>query len=115
MVEGIVTTFVVLAIFAVVALLLTLYVWRCDPDQFALQIAAVRARRKGRHASTPRSLSSVSSRRGKPPTRRLGGLRGVVRRPAAAADTMPPVIASGKSASARLEYWFEIGRHRRAP
>jgi hypothetical protein len=114
MVEGIVTTFVVLAIFAVVALLLTLYVWRCDPDEFALRIAGLRARRKGRQASTSRFLSAVLPVRGQPRTRRVGGLRGVVRRPAAAAETMP-VIASGKSASARLEYWFEIGRHRRAP
>jgi hypothetical protein len=98
MVEGIVTGFVVLAVFAVVASLLTLYVWRCDPYQFARWRAALRARREGQDASIPQSADSGSEGRA-----------------AAPAATMPPGVTSGKSASARLQYWHQIERYRGAP
>ncbi len=53
MIGEIVAVFVVLAIFAVVALLLGLYVWRVDPQRFAMQMEALRARRERRDGSTP--------------------------------------------------------------
>ena len=53
MVNGIVTVFVVLAIFSVVASLLTLYVWRADPYQFAIW----KAGRPGRVDAAIRELS----------------------------------------------------------
>ena len=116
MVDGIVTAFVVVAIFAVVALLLGLYVWRVDPHQVAVWRAALRAKREGRAASTPRSASSARPNARKLRVRRFGGLRrGLVSGPAARI-TMPPATTSGNSAAARLQFWLEIERDsRRAP
>ena len=62
MVDGIVTAFVVLAIFAVVALLLGLYVWRVDPHQVAVWRAALRAKREGRDAPSIITARSASFR-----------------------------------------------------
>jgi hypothetical protein len=110
MVNGIVTVFVVLAIFAVVASLLTLYVWRADPYQFAIWTAALRARREGRDVSTPQSASSAWPGARKPRARSFGGLRrGVVSGPAAPVATTPPITTPGKSAAARLQFWLEPG------
>jgi len=107
MVNGIVTVFVVLAIFSVVASLLTLYVWRADPYQFAIWTAALRARREGRDVSTPQSASSAWPGVRKLLAKSFGGLRrGVVSEPAAPVATLP-VTTSGKSAAARLEFWLE--------
>src|SRR5439155_12464965 len=75
MVDGIVTAFVVLAIFAVVALLLGLYVWRVDPHQVAVWRAALRAKREGRAASTPHSASPAGPNSRKLRVRSFGGLR----------------------------------------
>jgi hypothetical protein len=95
MIDAIVTVFVVLAIFALVASLLAVYVWRVDPHQFAAWKTALRSKGEGRKASAPR----------------FGGLRiEVVNRPAPPVATMPPVRAAGKSAAARLEYWVEEGQ-----
>jgi hypothetical protein len=114
MVDGIVSVFVVLAIFAVVASLLTLYVWRADPQQFTMWRAVLRSRREGREASTPQSAGLASR---KLRARSFGNLRrGVVSEPVPPVATMPPVTTSGKSAAAQLEYWVEIGRYpRRTP
>jgi hypothetical protein len=95
MIDAIVTVFVVLAIFALVASLLAVYVWRVDPHQFAAWKTALRSKGEGRKASAPR----------------FGGLRiEVVNRPAPPVATMPPVPPAGKSAAARLEYWVEEGQ-----
>jgi len=100
MIDAIVTVLVVLAIFALVASLLAVYVWRVDPHQFTMWKAAVRPKGEvpkdeGRKAWAPR----------------FGGLRiEVVSRPTPPVATVPPVPASGKSAAARLEYWVEEGQ-----
>jgi len=99
MVDWIVTVFVVLAVFGVVASLLTLYVWRADSHQLAVWTAALLSKREGRDASTPQSAHA-----GGPGT------------PVPPVATMTPITTSGKSAAARLQYWLEIGRStRRAP
>ena len=117
MVDGIVTFFVVFAVFAVVASLLTLYVWRADPHQFAMWRAALWAKRKDRDASTPQSDSAAWPGTRKLRARSFGGLRsGVVSEPVAPGAAMPPVTTSDKSAAARLQYWLDLGRYsRRAP
>ena len=47
MLGGIVAVFVVFMIFALVASLFSLYVWRVDPYQFASWRAALRPKREG--------------------------------------------------------------------
>lgn len=114
MLDWIVTVFVVLAVFAVVASLLTLYVWCADSQQFAVWRAALVSKREGPDAPTPRSAwPSARKLRAKS----FGGLRSdVVNEPVPPIEAMPPVTTSGKSAAARLQYWLEIGRYcRRAP
>ena len=121
MVDGIVTVFVtvfvVLVVFAVLASLLILSVWRADPYHFALWTAALRSRREGRDASTPQSVGSAWPGARKLRPRSFGGFRsGVVSESVLPVATMPPVTISGKSAAARLQYWLEMGRQsRRAP
>jgi hypothetical protein len=111
MLEGIVTTLVVFAIFGVVVLLLTVYVWRADPQQFAMWRAALRTRREGRDASTPESVGSARSGTWKLRARTFRGVRSeVVSEPVA---PLPPVTTSGKSAAARLQYWLELGSESR--
>lgn len=111
MVDWIVTVFVVLAVFAVVASLLTLYVWRADPQQFMVWRAALRSKREGRDASTPQAAGTAWPGTRKLRARSFGGLRsGVVSGPVPPVATMPPVTSSGKSVAARLEYWLEIRR-----
>jgi hypothetical protein len=110
MVDWIVTVFIVLAVFAVVALLLTLYVWRADSQQIAVWMAALLSKRKGRDASTQQSHTAWPVMR-KLRAGRLGGLRNeVVSGPVPPDATITPVSTSEKSAAARLQYWFEIGR-----
>ena len=113
MLEGIVTTVVVFAIFGVVVLLLTIYVWRADPHQFAMWREALRTTREGRDASTPESVGSAWPGTWKLRTRTFGGVPSeVVSEPVA---PVPPVTTSGKSAAARLQYWLELeGESRRA-
>jgi hypothetical protein len=117
MVDWIVTVFVVLAVFAVVASLLALYVWRADPHQFAVWRATLRSKREGRDASTPQSTHTGWPGKRTPRAKSFGGVRSeVVGGPVPPDATVPPVTASGKSAAARLQYWLEIGRYtRRAP
>ena len=111
MVDWIVTVFVVLAVFAVVALLLTLYVWRADPQQFMVWRAALRSKREGRDASTPQSAGTAWPGTRKLRARSFGGLRsGVASRPVSPLATAPPVESLGKSAAARLQYWLEDRR-----
>jgi hypothetical protein len=94
MIDAIVTVLVVLAIFALVASLLAVYVWRIDPHQVAMWKAVLRSKGEGRNASAPR----------------FGGWRvEVVSRPVPAVAAMPPVPVAGKSAADRLEYWVEEG------
>jgi hypothetical protein len=117
MVDWIVTVFVVLAVFAVVASLLTLYVWRADSQQFAVWMAALLSKRKGRDASTRQSVHTAWPGTRKLRAGRFGGLRNEVVSGHVPPDaTMTPVSTSEKSAAARLQYWLEIGRYaRRAP
>jgi hypothetical protein len=111
MLDVIVTAFVVFAIFAVVFLLLTVYVWRADPHQFAMWRAALRATRPGGDASTSQSAGSARPGTWKLRAPTFGGLRSeAVSEPIA---PVPPVTTSGKSAAARLQYWLEIGRDSR--
>jgi hypothetical protein len=106
MVDWIVTVFVVLAVFAVVALLLTLYVWLVDPQQFVVWRAALRSKRERCDAFTAQSAGT-----GKLRARSFGGLRsGVVSGPVQPVATKPPVTSSDTSAAARLEYWLENRR-----
>jgi hypothetical protein len=113
-VTGFVAVFVILAVFAVLASLLTLYVWRADPYHFALWRAALRSKREGRDASTRRSAGSAWPGTRNLRARSLGGFRsGVVSRSVPPVAPMPPVTTSGKSAAARLQYWLEMGRYRR--
>ena len=92
MVDWIVTVFAVLAIFAVVASLLTLYVWCVDSHQLAVWRAALRSLRGGGRQA-----------------RRVGGLRSrVVSGPVPRDPTISPVSASPKSVATQLHYWVEI-------
>ena len=114
MVDWIVTVFVVLAVFAVVASLLTLYVWRADSQQFAVWRAALLSKRKGRDASTRQSAHTAWQGTQKLRAARFGGLRNeVVGGPGPPDATMTPGTTSEKSAAARLQYWLEIGRYTR--
>jgi hypothetical protein len=91
MVDWIVTVFAVLAIFALIASLLALYVWRVDSHQFAVWRAVLRSPREGRRA------------------RRFGGLRSrVVNGPVPRDATTSPVTTSRESVAAQLHYWVEI-------
>ena len=95
MIGAIVTVFVVLAIFGVVATLLAAYVWRVDPHQIEVWKAVLRSNRERRNESAPR----------------FRGLRiEVTSRGVPTVATVPPVPASGKSAADRLDYWVEDGR-----
>ena len=99
MVDAIITVFVVLAIFVVVATLLAVYVWRADPCQFAVWRAALLSKDDGWEASAPRTARSARPR--------MWRLR--VSRPLPPIATMPPVPIADTSAAARLEYWVEEG------
>jgi hypothetical protein len=115
MVNGIVTlflaAFVVLAVFGVVASLLILSVWRADPYHFALWSAALRRKLDDRNRSTPQSAGPAWPRALNLRARSFGGVRSeAVSRPVPPLATSPPVIAPGRSAAARLQYWLELAR-----
>jgi hypothetical protein len=108
MVDVIVTAFVVLAVFAVNALLLTLFVWRTDPYQFAMWMGALRARRESRKTSKPHSAGSVGPARWRLRARSFGRLWSMtVGRPHQPVATMQPTM-SDEPAAARLRYWLAL-------
>ena len=102
MVEVVVSALAVVGVFAVVASLLMLYVWRCDPHQFTIwkaEFAMWRTALRGENAD-----GEAPARR----PRKLPKLRfEVTSAPAAEEATEPPVVPVRKSPSARLDYWVD--------
>ena len=113
MVDWIVTALVVSAIFAGNALLLTLFLWRTDPYQFATWMRALRARRERWKASRPHRAAWVRAiqwrlPQWRPPAKPFARLSTrAVRRAVPPAARMRPT-ASDERATARLEYWLTL-------
>jgi Na+-transporting methylmalonyl-CoA/oxaloacetate decarboxylase gamma subunit len=104
MIEGIVTVFAVLAIFAVVVALLTVYVWRADPHQFAMwktELASFWWSLRGRTEDD----EEVTPRLARMPRLRLE----LTSAPEPEhEEPAPPVVPVRPSPSARLEYWVDV-------
>ena len=98
MVDGIISILVVLGVFAFVAFLLALFVWRVDPYQFGKWTAAIR--------SVDRPAMKLPAM--KLPAMRLPSVRlELGRAPSVPGDAFRPSGLITKSASARLRYWLD--------